>query len=61
MSKNITSQLSIENRKSLYKMAGIAYIAMLGIMAVQIVIYILWPPPETAIVFFQLFQSSWIL
>ena len=41
MSKNNTSQLCIENRKSLYKMAGIAFIAMLGIMAIQIVIYIL--------------------
>jgi hypothetical protein len=42
-------------------MAGIASISMLVIMVVQIIIYILWPPPETAIDYFHLFQSNWLL
>jgi len=61
MSNNNSIANHSENWKSLYKVAGIASITMLVIMVVQIVIYILWPPPETAIDFFYLFQSNWLL
>jgi len=61
MSNNNSIANHSENWKSLYKVAGIASITMLVIMVVQIIIYILWPPPETAIDFFYLFQSNWLL
>jgi hypothetical protein len=61
MSKNNSTEPQSENWKSLYKVAGIASISMLVSMVIQIIIYILWPPPETAIDFFHLFQSNWLL
>ena len=61
MSNNNSIANHSENWKSLYKVAGIASITMLVIMVVQIIIYILWPPPETAIDIFYLFQSNWLL
>ncbi|PKO05029.1 MAG: hypothetical protein CVU41_14050 [Chloroflexi bacterium HGW-Chloroflexi-3] len=61
MSNNTSTEPHSENWKSLYKVAGIASIFMLVIMVIQIIIYILWPPPETAIDFFYLFQSNWLL
>lgn len=42
--------------------AGVgAGIAMLGIMILQIVIFTVWPPPDTTDGFFDLFQRSWLL
>ena len=61
MSNNNSTEPQSENWKSLYKVAGIASISMLVIMVIQIIIYILWPPPETAIDYFHLFQSNWLL
>lgn len=61
MSNNNSTAHHSENWKPLYKAAGFASIIMLFIMVAQIIIYILWPPPETAIDFFYLFQSNWLL
>lgn len=47
--------------KGLYKTGGVAAIAMLIIMVIQIMIFILWPPPTTVDGFFQLFQKNWLL
>lgn len=47
--------------KSLYKTAGAAALAMLGIMVAQIAVFIIWPPPLTVSGFFSLFQQSWLL
>ncbi len=47
--------------KGLYLAGGVACIAMLAIMAVQIVVFILWPPPQTVEGFFTLFQENWLL
>jgi len=61
MSKNIITANQSEKWKLLYKVAGNASIAMLIIMVIQIIIYVVWPPPETSIEFFNLFQSNWFL
>jgi len=61
MSKNNITANQSEKWKLLYKVAGIASIAMLIIMVIQIIIYVVWPPPETSIEFFNLFQSNWFL
>lgn len=45
----------------LYKTAGLAAIAMLALMAVQIGVFVLWPTPKTVTAWFQLFQDSWVL
>ena len=47
--------------KSLFKIAGAAGLAMLGIMVAQIAVFIIWPPPVTVNGFFTLFQQSWLL
>ncbi|TLN09508.1 hypothetical protein FDZ74_11820, partial [bacterium] len=45
----------------LYRTAIAAIVAMLAIMLAQMVVFILWPPPETVEDFFALFQRSELL
>jgi hypothetical protein len=40
---------------------GVAALAMLVLMAIQIVVYAIWPPPGTVAGYFALFQDSWLL
>jgi len=47
--------------QGLYKAGGIATTVMLALIPVQIVIYIVWPPPGTVQGFFELFQNNWLL
>jgi hypothetical protein len=47
--------------KTLFTVAGITGFVMLFIMILQIIIYIIWPPPETSFDFFNLFQTNWFL
>lgn len=52
----------LESRwKGLYRLGGHAGIAMLAIMAVQLVVFIISPPPDTAAAFFALFELSPLL
>ncbi len=55
------AETGLEKWRLLYKIAGIAAIIMLALIAVQIAVFILWPTPKTVLAWFQLFQSSWIL
>lgn len=45
----------------LYKVGGVAALVMLAIMVIQIIVYIIWPPPTTVEGFFALFASSKVL
>lgn len=47
--------------RGLYKTGVGAGIGMLGIMVLQIILFIAWPPPQTTEDFFGLFQQSWLL
>lgn len=47
--------------KSIYKLGGVACWGMLAIMLIQILIFIIWPPPETVIDFYNLFSQNWLL
>ncbi len=46
---------------SLYRCGAYAVAAMIAIMALQIAIFIIWPPPETVEGFLALFEQSWLL
>lgn len=47
--------------RSLYLIGAIAGIAMLVIMAAQIAIFMIAPPPTTVDGFYSLFQNNWLL
>lgn len=47
--------------KLLWKAGGTAALAMFVLMAIQIVVFIVWPPPHTAEGYFALFQENWLL
>ena len=60
---NVTANLKgTDSRwKKLYTAGGWAGLTMLVIMALQIILFILWPPPASAEDFFELFQKNTLL
>lgn len=51
----------IEKWKPLFKLGDIACWSMLAIMIIQVLIFIIWPPPENVLDFFTLFAENWFL
>ncbi len=49
------------NWNKLYKISGIAALVIVAIIPIQIVIYAIFPPPETTIGFIELFHKNWIV
>jgi len=47
--------------KPLYKVGGVAALILLGLIPIQIIIFIAHPPPSTVIGYFALFQNNWLL
>ncbi len=45
----------------LYKVAGISALVTAVLIVVQMIVFILWPPPSTAIDYFKLFQDNALL
>ena len=45
----------------LYRVGAVSALVMLAIMVIQIIVYIIWPPPTTVEGFFTLFASSKVL
>jgi hypothetical protein len=43
---------------SLYRTAAIVTLISVALMPVQLVVYIVWPPPATVVGFFQVFQQN---
>jgi len=56
-----TSRIPSSMLPGMYRAGGVAALAMLAIMAIQIIVYIIWPPPTTVEGFFALFASSKVL
>jgi len=44
--------------KGLYKAGGVADIAVLALIPIQMVVFLVWPPPNTVLGWFQLFQDN---
>lgn len=45
----------------LYRMGGAAALTIVALIPVQIVVYIVWPPPETVVGFYEMFERSTLL
>ncbi|MBP6978420.1 MAG: DUF4386 family protein [Bacteroidales bacterium] len=60
--KNITENTDLSatdsSWKLLYKISGAAALLMAVFIPIQIIIFILWPPPETTIGWFELFKAN---
>src|SRR5690349_18025524 len=61
MNQGINTATTDFQWKSLYKIGGMAALIMLALIPVQIIVYIVHPPPSTVIDFFLLFQKSWLI
>jgi len=62
MKKAVSADINEESRwKNLYRVGGTAALTVVGIMVVQIIIFVLWPPPETVEGFFALMQAQPLL
>lgn len=44
--------------RNLYKIAGFAALAMVVFIPIQIAVFVIWPPPDTVVGWFRLFQSN---
>jgi hypothetical protein len=61
------AQQAMDNKKinsrwyGLYKVAGFSALITAALIVVQMVVYILWPPPSNASDYFQLFQDNALL
>ncbi len=49
------------NWDKLFKFGGISALIIVLIIPIQIVVFTLYPPPETAIGFFELFRNNWVI
>ena len=49
------------NWNKLYKVGGVAAIVIVLIIPIQLVIFTLFPPPETTMGFFELFRKHWLI
>lgn len=47
--------------RRLYRIGAVAALVGVGIIPVQMVIFVAWPPPDNVLGFFQLFQHNWLL
>lgn len=44
--------------RTLYRLGALAAFAVLALVPIQMVVYVLWPPPTTVFAWFDLFRSS---
>ena len=61
MPESTSNRSSFTALPGLYRLGGIAAYIMLGIMIIQIIVFIIWPPPATVEGFFALFESNKLL
>ena len=47
--------------KPLYKVGVVAALMMVVFIPIQILIFLVWPPPGTVFGYFMLFQRNWLL
>lgn len=58
---NLQNEVGLPGWGQLYRIAGIATIAMLILIPIQIAVYTIWPTPKSVPEWFQMLQSSWLL
>jgi hypothetical protein len=46
---------------SLYRIAGVAALAVVALIPVQVAVYIVWPPPTSVLDYFSVFQNNALL
>lgn len=61
MANEINMNLENEKWKPVYKLGGNACWVMFAIMIIQILIFVIWPPPDNVVDFFALFTENWLL
>ncbi len=61
MVNEINMNFENKNWKPVYKLGSIACWVMLAIMIIQILIFVIWPPPDNVVDFFALFTENWLL
>lgn len=47
--------------KALYTIGSAAAVAMLALMPIRIIVFVIYPPPDTLSEYFVLFQENWLL
>jgi hypothetical protein len=47
--------------KCLYRIGGVAALVGVALIPIQIIIFVVWPPPTTVSDWFTLFQDNWLL
>lgn len=58
----LTNVETVDSRwKDLCKVGGMAALTMLVLMAIQIIVFVVWPPPSTVEGYFALFHNNWLL
>src|ERR1017187_10473732 len=45
----------------LYRVGGIAAIAITALIPIQGAVFVIWPPPTTVLNWFALFQKNWVV
>lgn len=56
-----TAGVAVPQWKGIFLSGGIAAFTMLLLMLIQIIVYVIWPPPATVAGYFSLFQKNWLL
>lgn len=55
------AEIADSNWKSLYKIGGAAALLVAVFVPIQIIVFVISPPPSTVIGWFTLFQNNWLL
>lgn len=62
MSQELTAHPSSRSAyPGLFKTGGAAAVLIVAIMIIQVIIFTVWPPPETPQEYFDLFNRNWLL
>jgi len=55
------AEIAMSAWKPLYRIGGAAALTIVGIMIIQIIVFIAWPPQGTVLGYFTLFHKNWFL
>lgn len=61
MNQVTNSEISNQQWNSIYKIGAVAALIMVVIVSVECIVFILLPPPNTVLGYFDLFQNNWFL
>jgi hypothetical protein len=60
MAKKKESIVETPEWSTLYKIAGSAAVLMVVFIPIQVIVFIVWPPPDSVIGWFTLFQNCFL-